>query len=291
MGLAILGSVPNQPEHDAKPTAWGDLDILVTPAQRMRLRRLSYHGFTLIEDVQAEFDDRVDADGDMGAYHTYDEMLDELDRAVLDHSDILRVYELGPTWETVNMGADRSIWAVKITDQPDIEEADEPALLFIGNTHAREVITVEIPLELIHDLTDAYGDLFLYTWSYTRADTPDHSLFYALGDEATRFNGYLAGNPKSGAIYTANGEWDDFMYAERRNGKAKTFSFTAEVGCGCSPAISKRRAAAGGSSRYVPRGSRRHCHPDADSRPVTEAVCSTRTPIRSQCRDLGSADS
>ncbi len=323
------------------PTAWGDLDVLVTGAQREHLRQLGYHGFTVIDDVQAEFDDSVDADGDMGAYHTYDEMLDVLDEAVLDHSDILRVYDLGPTWETVNMGADRSIWAVKITDQPDIEETDEPAVLFIGNTHAREVLTVEIPLELIHDLTDAYGtdpqitewvdtreiwvvpmlnpdghhtvaennamwrknrnrngatfswrwgvdlnrnwtyewgydeigssswkfmetyrgtaplsepetlamvplveendfalcisyhsygDLFLYTWSYTRADTPDHSLFYALGDEATRFNGYLAGNPKSGAIYTANGEWDDFMYGERRGGKAKTFSFTAEVG-------------------------------------------------------------
>ncbi len=323
------------------PTAWGDLDVLATPAERRQLEQLGYSGYTLIDDVQAHFDAQVNADGEMGAYHTYDELLAELDQAVLDHSEILRVYDLGPTWETLHKGQDRRIWAVKITDQPEVEEPDEPALLFIGNTHAREVLTVEIPLELIHDLTDAYGtdpqitewvdsreiwvvpmlnpdghhtvaennamwrknrnrngaflawkwgvdlnrnwsyqwgydeigssswkfmetyrgvaplsepeaqamvplveendfalcisyhsygDLFLYTWSYRRADTPDHALFQALGEEATRFNGYLAGNPKSGAIYTANGEWDDFMYGERGGGKAKTFSFTAEVG-------------------------------------------------------------
>lgn len=321
-------------------TATGDIDILVTPSQRAYLQKLGYDGATLIPDIQAHFDRVINDDGDMGAYHTYDEMLAEIEQAAIDHADILRVHNLGPTWETMHQGADRYIWAIEISDNPDLDEG-EPELLFIGNTHAREVVTVEIPLELMHDLTDAYGsdpnitewvntreiwlvpmlnpdghhtvansnanwrknrnrndaalplfwgvdlnrnwsykwgydevgssglrfmetyrgktplsepepqalaalaanhdfamsisyhsygDLFLYTWSYTRADTPDHNLLYALGEEATRFNNYLAGNPKSGAIYVANGEFDDFMYGERASAKAKTFAFTTEVG-------------------------------------------------------------
>jgi hypothetical protein len=323
------------------PLANGDVDILVTSAQRRYLADLGYDGVTLIEDVQAYFDREVNADGDMGAYHTYDEMLTELEQVAADHPEIARLHNLGPSWETVNKGDDRYIWALKISDQPDQEEANEADVLFIGNTHAREVITVEIPLALIHELTDgygsdptitawvdsreiwvipmvnpdghhtvenrnaswrknrnrngsnmafqwgvdlnrnwsykwgfdeigsssfrfmetyrgtdplsepesqaiaafvaehdfvfsysyhSYGDLFLYTWSYKRLNTPDHDLLYAIGNEATRYNGYLDGNPKSGAIYTANGEWDDFMYGERTQGKAKTFSFTIEVG-------------------------------------------------------------
>lgn len=323
------------------PLVGGDVDILVTPAQLSYLEGLGYEGITLIDDLQAYFDREVNADGEMGAYHTYDEMLAELQQVATEYPEITRLHNLGPTWETLNKGEDRYIWAMKISDQPDQEEGEEPDVLFIGNTHAREVITVEIPLATIHELTDgygvdptitdwvnsreiwvipmvnpdghhtvenrnaswrknrnrngsnsalfwgvdlnrnwsykwgfdeigsssfrfmetyrgtaplsepetqaisefvrahdfvisysyhSYGDLFLYTWSYKRLNTPDHNLLYAIGNEATRYNGYLDGNPKSGAIYTANGEWDDFMYGERSQAKAKTFSFTVEVG-------------------------------------------------------------
>ncbi len=58
----------------------------------------------------------------------------------------------------------------------------------------------------------SYGDLFLYPWGYTPSDTPDNPVFQAFGDSVSIQNGYLAGNPKSGAIYETNGDLDDWVY-------------------------------------------------------------------------------
>jgi hypothetical protein len=76
-----------------------------------------------------------------------------------------------------------------------------------------------------------YGELLLFPWNYDYFDTPDHDVFVALGEALTESNGYLAGNPKSGAIYLVNGGSDDWGYGEQGT-KDKIFAFTPEVNSG-----------------------------------------------------------
>jgi zinc carboxypeptidase/immune inhibitor InhA-like protein len=74
----------------------------------------------------------------------------------------------------------------------------------------------------------SYGELVLYPWGYALADTPDHPVFKALGDSLASQNGYLAGNPKSGAIYLTNGGSDDWLYGEV-TAKPRLFGYTFEL--------------------------------------------------------------
>jgi len=88
-----------------------------------------------------------------GGYHTYAEMVDELDAVVAEHPDIAAKIALPPTGATSYEG--RTIWALKISDNVGADE-DEPEVLFDSLTHAREHLTVEMDLHLIHLLTDNY---------------------------------------------------------------------------------------------------------------------------------------
>ncbi|MCK4757721.1 MAG: immune inhibitor A [Thermoplasmata archaeon] len=84
-------------------------------------------------------------------YHTWEEMLAELNQTVIDHPDIVKIISIGKTWEN------RDIWAVKISDNPEIEEPDEPEVYINSNHHAREWLTIEIALFVIRCLTDNYS--------------------------------------------------------------------------------------------------------------------------------------
>ncbi len=74
----------------------------------------------------------------------------------------------------------------------------------------------------------SYGDLFLYPWGYQPLDTPDNNVFASFGDSVSVQNGYLAGNPKSGAIYETNGDMDDWVYGDTAS-KPQLFGFTFEL--------------------------------------------------------------
>lgn len=74
----------------------------------------------------------------------------------------------------------------------------------------------------------SYGELLLYPWGYISGYTPDHALFYALGDTLTSSNGYFDGNTAMGAIYPTNGDSDDWGYGED-TAKNVIFAFTPEV--------------------------------------------------------------
>ncbi len=84
-------------------------------------------------------------------YHSWEEMVIEMEQTAADHPDITRMVSIGKTWQG------RDIWAMKISDNPELEEPDEPELLFTGNHHAREWLTIEINLYAIAFFTDNYG--------------------------------------------------------------------------------------------------------------------------------------
>ncbi len=74
----------------------------------------------------------------------------------------------------------------------------------------------------------SYGELLLYGWGYIPANTPDHEAIAALADSLVEENGYLAGNPASGAIYITNGASDDWGYGEQAE-HDKIFAYTPEI--------------------------------------------------------------
>ena len=82
-------------------------------------------------------------------YHTYAEMVGELDKAVADHGSILRKFSIGKSYQG------RTIWAAKISDNVATDES-EPEVLFDALHHAREHLTVEQALAVLRWLTDGY---------------------------------------------------------------------------------------------------------------------------------------
>ena len=83
-------------------------------------------------------------------YHTYAEMVDEIDKAVADHPEIISKFSVGKSHEG------RDIWAVKISDNVGQDESEPEALVTHGQ-HAREHLTIEQGLYTMNLLTDGYA--------------------------------------------------------------------------------------------------------------------------------------
>ncbi len=131
-------------------------DAVLSPAEE---RALQAQGFTLTPLIPAASLARTTAalSGDMGAYHTYQELSSELAALAENYPDLLLLTSIGRSVEG------RDVWAVKISDHPELEEADEAEVLLTAAIHAREIITPEIILDLIHHLTTLYGHDSLLT--------------------------------------------------------------------------------------------------------------------------------
>jgi hypothetical protein len=83
-------------------------------------------------------------------YHSYPEMVADIQAVEAAHPDIVHVFSIGKSYKG------RDIWAAKISDNVATDEA-EPEILFDALHHAREHLTVEQALYLLHLLADNYG--------------------------------------------------------------------------------------------------------------------------------------
>ncbi len=84
------------------------------------------------------------------AYHNYAEMLADIQAVAAAHPDLVSLFSIGISYQG------REMWAAKISDNVAVDEA-EPEVLFIGQHHAREHITLEMTLYVLHLLADKYG--------------------------------------------------------------------------------------------------------------------------------------
>ncbi len=133
-----------------------DADAVLSPAEEAAL---AAEGFRLEPLTAPAALARTAAalTGDMGAYHTWQELGEELAALAESYPRIMRLTSIGRSVEG------REIWAVKLSDHPDLEEEDEAEVLLTAAIHAREIITPEILLDLIHHLTTLYGSDSLLT--------------------------------------------------------------------------------------------------------------------------------
>lgn len=94
-------------------------------------------------------------------YHTYDETNSFLYGIEENHSGIAKVYDLGvmfphPDGAPKTSREGRKVLAIKISDNPDVNESDEPEIFICGMHHAREWMSVEVPIYFIRGLVDNY---------------------------------------------------------------------------------------------------------------------------------------
>jgi len=86
------------------------------------------------------------------AFHTYDQLVAEMQQAALDHPNIVILDTLGYSVQG------RMILGAKVSDNPAIEE-NEPEFRIIGNHHGNEYMGFEIGLNMLQYLTDNYGSI------------------------------------------------------------------------------------------------------------------------------------
>ena len=109
------------------------------------LARLQRRGLAPLEITPLDFPP-VDS-----AYHNCAEMRTAIEQSAAANPDIVRVSAVGQSLEG------RAILAVKISDEPAVDDPAEPAVLFMSLHHAREHLTVEMALEVIRLFTEGYG--------------------------------------------------------------------------------------------------------------------------------------
>jgi carboxypeptidase T len=89
--------------------------------------------------------------GSMGGYYTFDEIVANLDSMYVQFPNLItQRYSIGTTHEG------RTIWAVKISDNPNINE-DEPAVGFDALVHAREPQSMATLMYFMWYLLENYG--------------------------------------------------------------------------------------------------------------------------------------
>ncbi|MFN0152527.1 MAG: M14 family zinc carboxypeptidase [bacterium] len=135
-----------------KPAGDGDnvYRLISTPEIDRQLEALGYRPTIVVADLAAQYESRSLAPG-FGGFHTWSEMIAEIDSLAAAHPAIMTPkFSIGQSLEG------RDMWAVKISDNPGVDEA-EAEVLFDGVTHAREIMTVEMVLHYIRYLLDGYG--------------------------------------------------------------------------------------------------------------------------------------
>ena len=138
---------------------WGGkryADIVVPSDELGNLMAIAPNHEILIRDVD-EYMRRQGVLGVGGAYHTQEEAYSDMNDVATANPSICTLQSIGTSIEG------RDIWAMKISDNVGTTE-DEPRVLYLGCHHAREIITVEIPLYIMYWLTDNYGTDSLATY-------------------------------------------------------------------------------------------------------------------------------
>ncbi|MEW6607787.1 MAG: M14 family zinc carboxypeptidase [bacterium] len=119
---------------------------IVTEDELNMLKNKGYKINVLVEDMVKE----MKAVRERENFHDYNELTVELTQIAANYPYIAKLYDIGDSVEGRNM------WAMKITDNPEVEE-NEAEVCLMGAHHGNEFMSVEIPLNMAHYLTENYG--------------------------------------------------------------------------------------------------------------------------------------
>lgn len=144
---------------DGKIGDW--IKFIVNENELKTLKNLNFEIVILIDDVSKFLEERLYKGpynalgfgyGSMGGYYTYTEVIQQLDSMKLLYPNLITSKQLiGTSIEG------RAIYAVKISDNPDLNESNEPSVLFTALTHAREPQGMMTNLYYMWWLLENYG--------------------------------------------------------------------------------------------------------------------------------------
>jgi carboxypeptidase T len=124
--------------------------VTATPSEVRALRALGFGVKPVPVAAPADDASTLDFPSRDAAYHNYAEMVAEVNTVVARYPSIASKRVLGKTYQN------RDIVAVKISDNVGTDEG-EPEVLYDANHHAREHLTVEMAVYLLHLFTDNYA--------------------------------------------------------------------------------------------------------------------------------------
>jgi len=131
-------------------TEKGSIDIITDSEELTQLQMLGFKTEIVHGDLVGFYQSRL-PDKSMGGFKTFGEVSSDLFFQHLMFPDI--------TTDRISIGQSlegRDIWAIKISDNPDVDE-DEPEVLITGTIHAREVICPHVLMYFINYLCENYG--------------------------------------------------------------------------------------------------------------------------------------
>lgn len=145
MGLDIT-SINREQKH---------IDVLVKNDEIEKIQKLGFDYDVIIADA-GEFVCQLRQTGYLDNFHSYEQILQELNEAANQYPQLVKLEDIGDSYEKTIGLEGHDIWAMKISDNVQVEE-DEPEVFFMANLHAREIITPEIIMYFMHYLLDNYG--------------------------------------------------------------------------------------------------------------------------------------
>ncbi|MDD8026842.1 MAG: M14 family metallopeptidase [Acidobacteriota bacterium] len=128
----------------------GALYVRAGEGDRRRLRAAGLASFEPRDIFRAVPRTASEAEGGPnGAYHSYSELETEMTGLQSKYPELAKLTSIGLSLEN------RRLLALKISDHPGLEE-DEAGILLVGGHHAREWISVEVPLQIAASLLEGY---------------------------------------------------------------------------------------------------------------------------------------
>jgi len=131
----------------------GDVDVVIDPAKIGWLRTLGHDLEVRIPDIEADLIAKMGKDRyDFGDFLTYTETGAALDQLHSDYPSL--------TTDKINIGTShegRTIWAMKVSDNPGINDPNEADICYNGVHHAREPIGASLCMMFAEYLCDNYG--------------------------------------------------------------------------------------------------------------------------------------
>ena len=117
------------------------------------------------------------------AYHTYAEMVAEIQATQAAHPNIVQLRSIGKSYQG------RDLWVAKVSDNVATDEA-EPEVMFDALHHAREHLSLEQNLAILRWLTDGYGTDPRIT---TIVNTRETWIVFAVNPDGAEYD--ITGSP------------------------------------------------------------------------------------------------
>jgi hypothetical protein len=94
------------------------IEAIVDENQLDGIQKLGFSSESIIEDLSS-FEQQLRTANYFKSFHSYEEMVQEMRQFQNDHPNLAKMQSFGKSWEN------RDIWAIKISDNVAVEEADE----------------------------------------------------------------------------------------------------------------------------------------------------------------------